>query len=79
MVAENFLDALGVGGTDAPVDRERLPQVCSGLATAAVLEVASSDPFEGMCFFERHADFAGDCECLSVVMAARAGVRSLRG
>jgi hypothetical protein len=53
--------------------------VRSGLVAAAVLEVASSDPFEGMCFFERHADFAGDDECLSVLMAARAGVRSLRG
>ena len=79
MVVESFLDALGAGGTDAPVDRKRLPQVRSRLETTAVLEMASSDPFEGTCFLERHADFAGDGECLSVVMAARAGVCSLGG
>ena len=42
---EGFLDALGVGGTDALVDRQCPPQALCGRAGVAVVEVAVADPF----------------------------------
>ena len=46
MVTERFLDALGLGASDALVDREGMPQVRGGFGRVAVLEVASADSFQ---------------------------------
>src|SRR5215468_9641940 len=69
MSSEGVLDALGVGGSDALVDGQGLPQVSGAFAGVAVVEVGAADPFQGACLFQAHAEFTGDGECLGVVVA----------
>ena len=52
MLPEGFLNAPGAWGSDALVDRERLPQVGGAFAGVAVLEVAVADSFQGACFLQ---------------------------
>ena len=51
MIHEGLLDALSAGGSDAPVDGERLLQVDGALICVAVFEVAAAGSFQGACFF----------------------------
>src|SRR5262245_7848737 len=69
MSSEGVLDAVGVGGSDALVDGQGLPQVSGAFAGVAVVEVGAADPFQGACLFQAHAEFAGDGQCLGVVVA----------
>src|SRR6516165_3516606 len=71
---EGLLDVLGVRDADALVDGKRLPQVRSGLALVAVVEVAVADTFQGARFLERRADVAGNGERLAVMAAGTASV-----
>ena len=48
-----FWDALGGGESDPPVDCQGLAQPCNTVAGLAVLEVTSTNAFQGMCFFKR--------------------------
>src|SRR5262249_21196554 len=67
VLPQGFLDARGAGGADALVDRECLLQVGGALAGVAFLKVALADSFQGECFFQGHADVAGDGERLCVM------------
>jgi hypothetical protein len=58
--AERFLDALRIGGSDALVDRQRLPQVRRAFAGIAVLDVAAADAFQGARFFLGSTEGTGD-------------------
>jgi hypothetical protein len=49
---QDVLDTLGIGGSDALVDRQCLLQVGETLAGVAVPEVAVADAFQGACFLE---------------------------
>jgi hypothetical protein len=69
MSGEGFLDALDVGGSDALVDGQCLPQVGGAFAGVALLQVGAADPFHGACLFELDAEFAGDGQCLAVIVA----------
>jgi hypothetical protein len=51
------------------VDAEGLPQVGSGLAGIAVLEVGPAESFQGSCLLEGHADVPRDGERLGVALA----------
>ena len=73
MVTERFLDTLGLGASDALVDRERMPQVRGGFGRVAVLEVALADSFQRTCFCKGDADLAGDGKRLGVPFAGLAG------
>ena len=48
------------------------------MAGVAVREVGLAEPFQGACFFEGHADVAGDGECLTVVLASPAATNRSR-
>jgi hypothetical protein len=67
------LDALGVGGSDALVDRECLLEVSGGLVWVGVLEVRLAYSFQRACLLQGCADAAGDGERLAVVVARLAG------
>jgi hypothetical protein len=69
---EGFSDALGGGGSDALVDRERLLQAGGGFAGIAVLEMAVADAFQSACFLDGHPDVASDDECLLVTLVPAA-------
>jgi hypothetical protein len=73
MIGESFLDAPGVGGSDALVDGQCLLQAGAGFAGAAVLEVSVAGSFQGACFFQGHADLAGEGQRLGVVVAGLLG------
>ena len=60
VAAEVFLDALRIGGSDALVDRQCLPQLGGTFAGVAVLDMAAADAFQGACFLQRGAEVAGD-------------------
>src|SRR5262249_28302710 len=76
-VVEGFLDAPGVGGSDALVDRERLPQLDGALAGGAVPDGAGADAFQGACLFVKVAKIAGDREGLAMVFAGLLSVGGL--
>src|SRR6202050_5857950 len=65
----SLLGALGAGGADALVDRECLPQGCSGLAGLAFLQVTVADSLPGACFLWGRAGVAGDGPRLAVLGA----------
>jgi hypothetical protein len=60
---------VGRRGSDALVDRECLPQLCSAFAGISLLYVALADAFQRACFLTRRADVAGYSEGLGVVVA----------
>jgi len=68
-VLKCFLYSWGTRGTDAPVDLKCLLQVGSAVISVAVPEVGLAESFQGVRFFRRRADSAGDLEGLAVVFA----------
>lgn len=74
MVAQGVVDVPSGGGTDALVDRERLPQAGGGFGGVAVQEVAVAESFQGTRFLKRGAEVAGDGQRLGVVVAGLAAI-----
>ena len=50
MLAQAFLDPLGVRGAEVPVDGQCPPPVRGGVARVAVLKQAVAEAFQGECF-----------------------------
>jgi hypothetical protein len=73
MLAQGFLDALRVRGSDALAGSERLPQAGGAFAKVAVVEVAVAYAFQGAGLLEGCADLGCDGERLAVVVAGLAG------
>ena len=71
--AQGFLDALGLWGPDALVDRQGLLEVSCGLAGVGVVEVAVADSFQGARLLPGRADLAGNGQRLAVVVTGLAG------
>jgi hypothetical protein len=64
---EGCFDALGVGGSQAPVERECLSEARLALAGLALLEVTVSNAFQGAGFLQGRPQGSGDAEGLTVV------------
>ena len=67
--AQGFLDAAGVGGFEALLDRLGLLEVGPGVGGVGVLEMAVADSFQCVCFLLGGTDVAGDGQRLAVVLA----------
>ena len=59
VLAQGFFDAPSAGACDALVDGQCLLHEGGGLAGVAVVEVGSAHSFQGACFFQGYAEFAG--------------------
>ena len=68
------MHAPGIGGPDALVGRECVPQL-RGSFDRVLAEKAPADSFHSACFLERRAKLAGDGERLTVVPAGLLGRR----